>query len=69
MNRNLLLIPLAALVLAAILSSVFVVDERHKALVLRFGDHQPAISQKMIEPGIERAKLGRRIATTDDRSS
>ena len=38
MNRNLLLIPLAALVLAAILSSVFVVDERHKALVLRFGE-------------------------------
>lgn len=36
-------------------------------LIVRFGDHQPAISQKMIEPGIERAKLGRRIMTMDPR--
>ena len=26
-------------------------------LILRFGDHQPAISQKLLEPGIDRATL------------
>ncbi|WFU18366.1 sulfatase-like hydrolase/transferase [Bradyrhizobium sp. CB3481] len=36
-------------------------------LVLRFGDHQPAISQKLLEPGIERAKLAKRLMTADPR--
>ena len=36
-------------------------------LVLRFGDHQPAISQKLIEPGIDQASLGKRLMTADPR--
>ena len=35
-------------------------------LVLRFGDHQPAISQKLLEPGIDRKVAG---ATPDDGGS
>ena len=30
-------------------------------LVLRFGDHQPAISQKMLEPGIDQKLLAKRL--------
>jgi len=33
-------------------------------LVLRFGDHQPAISQKLLEPGIDQASLGKRLMTS-----
>ena len=36
-------------------------------LIVRFGDHQPAISQKMIEPGIDRAKLAKRMMAADPR--
>ncbi|WP_324421997.1 sulfatase-like hydrolase/transferase [Bradyrhizobium sp.] len=36
-------------------------------LVLRFGDHQPAISQKLLEPGIEQTRLAKRLMTTDPR--
>ena len=36
-------------------------------LVLRFGDHQPAISQKLVEPGIDRATLARRLMAADPR--
>jgi phosphoglycerol transferase MdoB-like AlkP superfamily enzyme len=36
-------------------------------LVLRFGDHQPAISQKMLEPGIDRKTLAQRLMATDPR--
>lgn len=36
-------------------------------LVLRFGDHQPAISQKMLEPGIDRKLLAKRLMATDPR--
>lgn len=36
-------------------------------LVLRFGDHQPAISQKLLEPGIDQKLLTRRLMTTDPR--
>jgi hypothetical protein len=36
-------------------------------LVLRFGDHQPAISQKLLEPGIDQASLGKRLMSTDPR--
>ena len=34
-------------------------------LILRFGDHQPAISQKLLEPGIDRATLGKRLMAAD----
>jgi hypothetical protein len=36
-------------------------------LIVRFGDHQPAISQKLLEPGIDRATLARRLMTSDPR--
>ena len=36
-------------------------------LVLRFGDHQPAISQKLLEPGIEQKLLAKRLMATDPR--
>lgn len=37
MSRSTLVLPLAVLIIATILSSVFIVDEREKALVLQFG--------------------------------
>ncbi|MGB3146960.1 MAG: protease modulator HflC [Paracoccaceae bacterium] len=37
MNRLMLLLPAGALLLAGVLSSLFIVDEREKALVLQFG--------------------------------
>ena len=36
-------------------------------LVVRFGDHQPAISQKLLEPGIDRKSLAQRLMTADPR--
>ena len=36
-------------------------------LILRFGDHQPAISQKLLEPGIDRKLLAQRVMTADPR--
>jgi phosphoglycerol transferase MdoB-like AlkP superfamily enzyme len=36
-------------------------------LVLRFGDHQPAISQKLIEPGIDQARLAKHLIAADPR--
>ncbi|MFO1111960.1 MAG: sulfatase-like hydrolase/transferase [Bradyrhizobium sp.] len=36
-------------------------------LIVRFGDHQPAISQKMLEPGIDRADLAKRLMAMDPR--
>ncbi len=36
-------------------------------MVLRFGDHQPAISQKMLEPGIDRKALAQRLMAADPR--
>jgi phosphoglycerol transferase MdoB-like AlkP superfamily enzyme len=36
-------------------------------LVLRFGDHQPAISQKMLEPGIDQKLLAKRLMASDPR--
>ena len=36
-------------------------------LVLRFGDHQPAISQKLLEPGIDQARLAKRLMAADPR--
>mgnify|MGYP002700251492 CR=1 FL=1 len=48
MNKSSFLLPVVAIIAAAVLSSVFVVDEREKALVLRFGQ----IKQIIVEPGI-----------------
>ena len=48
MNKTSFLIPIVAIIGAALLSSIFVVDEREKALVLRFGQ----IKQVRVEPGI-----------------
>lgn len=42
------LIPVVVIVIAALLSSIFIVDEREKALVLRFGQ----IKQEVTEPGL-----------------
>ncbi len=36
-------------------------------LVLRFGDHQPAISQKLLEPGIDQKVLAKRLMASDPR--
>jgi len=36
-------------------------------LIVRFGDHQPAISQKLLEPGVDRAHLASRIMAMDSR--
>ncbi len=36
-------------------------------MVLRFGDHQPAISQKLLEPGIDRKVLAQRLMAADPR--
>jgi phosphoglycerol transferase MdoB-like AlkP superfamily enzyme len=36
-------------------------------LVLRFGDHQPAISQKLLEPGIDQNVLAKRLMAADPR--
>lgn len=47
MNRSTIIIPLLFLALAGVLSSIFVVDEREKVLVLRFGQ----IKQVREEPG------------------
>ena len=36
-------------------------------LIVRFGDHQPAISQKLLEPGLDPKALGSRIMSRDVR--
>jgi membrane protease subunit HflC len=48
MRKSGFLIPIVVIVLAAVFSSIFVVDEREKALVLRFGQ----IKQVRVDPGI-----------------
>ncbi|MEP1768566.1 MAG: protease modulator HflC [Sulfitobacter sp.] len=48
MNKTNYLIPIVAIVAAVLMSSIFVVDEREKALVLRFGQ----IKQVKVEPGL-----------------
>ena len=35
-------------------------------LIVRFGDHQPTISQKLIEPGIAPDELGKRLIMAHD---
>jgi phosphoglycerol transferase MdoB-like AlkP superfamily enzyme len=36
-------------------------------LIVRFGDHQPAISQKLLEPGLAPAEIGKRVMMHDPR--
>lgn len=48
MRKTTYLIPVLVIALVAVLSSIFVVDEREKALVVRFGQ----IKQTIIDPGI-----------------
>lgn len=48
MNRQNIIIPVVVVALVALLSSIFIVDEREKALVLRFGQ----IKQVREEPGL-----------------
>ena len=48
MNKSVFLLPAIAVVLIGLLSSVFIVDERQKALVLQFGQ----IVRVKPEPGI-----------------
>lgn len=64
MNKSSFLLPVVAIIAAAVLSSVFVVDEREKALVLRFG----LIKQIIVEPGIGfKVPLIDEIARYEDR--
>ncbi|MEH6521047.1 protease modulator HflC [Sulfitobacter sp.] len=64
MNKSSFLLPVVAIIAAAVLSSVFVVDEREKALVLRFGQ----IKQIIVEPGIGfKVPLIDEIARYEDR--
>jgi membrane protease subunit HflC len=48
MRKTSYLIPVIAILVAGILSSIFIVDEREKVLVLRFGQ----IKQEITEPGL-----------------
>ena len=64
MNRTTLLLPLAAILLATVLSSVFIVDEREKALVLQFGQ----IKEIREEPGLYfKVPLIQEVVRYDDR--
>ena len=48
MNRSALILPVLAVIVAVVLSSLFIVDEREKALVLQFGQ----VKQVKEEPGL-----------------
>ena len=64
MNKSTMLIPAAIVVLAVLLSSVFIVDERQKALVLQFGQ----IVRVKEEPGISfKLPLIQDVVRYDDR--
>lgn len=64
MKRTTLLIPLVVIVLATLLSSVFIVDERQKALVLQFGQ----IRSVKDEPGLYfKMPLIQEVVRYDDR--
>ncbi len=64
MNKLNLLIPIVVIVVAAMLSSIFVVDEREKVLVLRFGQ----IKQVRTEPGLGfKVPLVDEVARYEDR--
>lgn len=64
MNRSMLLLPAAAILVAGLLSSVFIVDEREKALVLQFGQ----ITSVKEEPGLYfKIPLIQEVVRYDDR--
>lgn len=64
MNRTTLLLPLLVLAIAAGLSSLFIVDEREKALVLQFGQ----IKAVREEPGLYfKVPLIQEVVRYDDR--
>jgi len=64
MNRSTLLLPIIVIVIAGLLSSIFIVDERQKALVLRFGR---VVSVKE-DPGLAfKIPLIHEVVTYDDR--
>ncbi|PPB80277.1 protease FtsH subunit HflC [Albidovulum inexpectatum] len=64
MNRATLLLPVAVVAVAAALSSIFIVDEREKALVLQFGQ----IKAVHEEPGLYfKIPLVQEVVRYDDR--
>lgn len=64
MNKLTLLIPIVVIAVAAFLSSIFIVDEREKVLVLRFGQ----IKQVIEEPGLGfKVPLVDEVARYEDR--
>ncbi|HCP82215.1 MAG TPA: protease modulator HflC [Octadecabacter sp.] len=64
MNKSLFILPVIVLLIAAALSSIFIVDEREKALVLRFG----RVVQTVEDPGLNfRMPLMDQVVTYDDR--
>ena len=64
MNKSVFILPVIVIFIVAILSSIFIVDEREKALVLRFG----RVVQVVEDPGLGfRVPLMDQIVTYDDR--
>lgn len=64
MNRSALILPVLAVIVAAVLSSMFIVDEREKALVLQFGQ----VKQVKETPGLGfKIPLIQEVVTYEDR--
>ena len=64
MNRSALILPILAVIVAAVLSSLFIVDEREKALVLQFGQ----VKQVKETPGLGfKVPLIQEVVTYEDR--
>ena len=64
MNKSLFILPIIVILIVAALSSIFIVDEREKALVLRFG----RVVQTVEDPGLNfRIPLMDQVVTYDDR--
>jgi membrane protease subunit HflC len=64
MNKTTLILPVLVIAIAGVLSSVFVVDEREKALVLQFGQ----IKAVKEDPGLSfKIPLIQEVVTYDDR--
>ncbi len=64
MNRSALILPILAVIVAAVMSSLFIVDEREKALVLQFGQ----VKQVKENPGLGfKIPLIQEVVTYEDR--
>lgn len=64
MNKSIFILPTIVIAIAAVLSSIFIVDEREKALVLRFG----RVVQTIEDPGLNfRVPFMDQVVTYDDR--